>query len=41
MKLWQDYDALCDILSDFQVNIIVPEYKGLGHLHLDGVNLQM
>ena len=41
IKLRQDFDALSEMLSEFSSGHICVCYKGLGHFHLDGENLQM
>ena len=40
VKLQQDFDALCEMLSEFSSGHICACYWGLGHFHLDGANLQ-
>ena len=34
-------DALCEMLSEFSSGNVCACYKGLGHFHLDGANVQM
>ena len=36
-----DFDAFCEMLSEFSSGNICDCYYGLGHFHIDGVNLQM
>ena len=40
IKLWQDFDAFCEMLSRFSSGHICACYQVLGHYHLDGANLQ-
>ena len=41
VKLQQDFDALCEMISEFSSGHICACYWGIGHFHLDGTNLQM
>ena len=40
-KIMPDFDAFCEMLSEFSSGNICDCYYGLGHFHIDGVNLQM
>ena len=40
VKLQQDFDALCEMLSEFSSGHICACYYGLGHFNLDNANLQ-
>ena len=41
IKLWQDFDAFCEMLSEFSNRHICACYLGLGHFHLDGANFKI
>ena len=41
VKLCKDFEALCEMLSEFSSGHICACYSKLGQFHLDGANLQM